>query len=112
MTPRYGAAFEQRIADAVEEERRRLVRDDLSHRFARHQPTSRARRDDHKRVHQAFEYAAFELATFLPEGRELSLAMTKLEEGMFWANAALARSPDTPDDGPQGGPLSDMVIRP
>lgn len=31
------------------------------------------------------------LTNFCPESRELSLAITKLEEVVFWANAAIAR---------------------
>lgn len=46
--------------------------------------------------HQAVRMNCYELACSLnaqlPEGREKSLAITHLEETMFWANAALARS--------------------
>jgi hypothetical protein len=37
------------------------------------------------------------LVDVCPEGRELSLALTHLEEVMFWANAAIART--TPVEG-------------
>ncbi len=31
------------------------------------------------------------VAQVVPEGREHSLALTKIEEAMFWANAGIAR---------------------
>lgn len=33
----------------------------------------------------------------VPDSREKSLAITKLEEAMFWANAAIARNPGPED---------------
>lgn len=62
----------------------------LHHRFAYHRP------DEPKAIkHAAIRGGCANLADFLdeelPVGREKSLALTKLEECMFWANAALAR---------------------
>lgn len=34
---------------------------------------------------------AHKLVDFVPTGRELSIALTKLEEVMMWANAGVAR---------------------
>lgn len=34
---------------------------------------------------------AHKLVDFVPEGRELSIALTKLEEVMMWANAGVVR---------------------
>jgi hypothetical protein len=39
---------------------------------------------------EAKEFAAFLLIN-CPDSRELSLALTKIEEAVFWANAAIAR---------------------
>ena len=35
---------------------------------------------------------AYLIDGYCPAGREKSLAMTKIEESVFWANAAIARS--------------------
>ena len=35
---------------------------------------------------------AMEICGSCPEGRERSLAITKLEEAVFWANASIARN--------------------
>lgn len=63
----------------------------LSHRFDYHPPgADRARQHEH--VRDLIGSMAHELNDRLPEGREKSLVITHLEETMFWANAALARS--------------------
>lgn len=37
------------------------------------------------------------LATFCPQSRELSVALTKLDEVVFWANASIARREENLD---------------
>lgn len=37
---------------------------------------------------------AHELTTLAPESRELSIALTNLEQVMYWTNAAIARNED------------------
>ncbi|MHC4277743.1 MAG: Acb2/Tad1 domain-containing protein [Planctomycetota bacterium] len=43
-------------------------------------------------VREILGSAARLIAKRVPEGRELSLALTKLEEAMFWADAGIARN--------------------
>lgn len=63
----------------------------LSQRFTHHPPDA-ARAQQHHDVRAVITSAAHELNDRLPEGREKALSLTRLEEALFWANAALARS--------------------
>ncbi|MFJ2719359.1 hypothetical protein [Streptomyces sp. NPDC087437] len=65
---------------------------DIEHRFAFHAAPTQEKREEHASVRQACRRLADELNDQLPEGREKALAITKLEEVMFWANAAIARA--------------------
>lgn len=67
---------------------------DLENRFRYHPPQTEQRRQAHETVRSGLLTTAERLDELLPDGREKSLAVTKLEEAMFWANAALARQPD------------------
>ena len=62
----------------------------IENRFTYHPP-----RDGQPQMYADIRDSAKELAYLLeavcPEGREKSLAMTKLEEAVMWANAAIAR---------------------
>lgn len=69
-----------------------LVRIDENHKH--HPPQSQARIDAHQRVRYVTSECAKNLVGACPVGRELSLALTAMEEAMFWANAAIARSYD------------------
>lgn len=64
--------------------------DELDRRFSYHPPSG-----DQATKQQAVRSEARQLAGLLkdacPEGRELSLALTRLEECVMWANAAVAR---------------------
>lgn len=75
----------------------RLTHDELAHRFQFHPADSDNRKLAHEGVREVLLKAADEIVELTgPECREQSIAITKLEEAMFWANAAIARG-----DGPR-----------
>ena len=70
--------------------------EDLYDRFRHHPPTPHSLAV-HERVRtNAYAFACVLAA--LPDSREKSLAITKLEEAMFWGNAAVARNLPREDD--------------
>ena len=69
--------------------------EDLTHRFEYHAPTSDGRRAAHAHVRGSCLALARTLHALVPDGREKAIVITKIEEAMFWANAALARQPDS-----------------
>lgn len=69
-----------------------LTSDQLKHRFAFHPADTREKRTRHEYVRDVCFNAAESIVQLTgPMSREQSLAITKLEETMFWANAAIAR---------------------
>jgi len=64
---------------------------ELDNRFRYHPPRSAERVNDHETVREAARDLAHILKARVPEGRELHLAITALEEALFWANAGIAR---------------------
>ena len=73
-------------------EGRRIPSDRINNDFAYYSPGV-----DYARRHEEVRVTARQFAHFInrtcPPGRETSLALTKIEEAMFWANAAFAREP-------------------
>ena len=67
---------------------------DIQNRFAFHAAKTEEKRADHGSARAILSQAAHALNNLVPDGREKSIVLTKLEEAMFWANAALARQPD------------------
>ena len=68
-----------------------LGEEELERRFSHHEP-SEEKALLHTGIRIKVMYLARKIDECVPDGREKSLAMTKLEEVMFWANAAIARS--------------------
>lgn len=65
---------------------------ELVNRFSYHAPSTDAVKRAHERVRLYIGQLAEELHHSLPDGREKAVAITKLEEAMYWANAAIARN--------------------
>ena len=68
--------------------------DDLKNRFVYH-PPSPAGATKHVNLTLHFLALAQLVVETVPEGREQSLVITKLEEAKFWASAGVARNPET-----------------
>ncbi len=75
-----------------------VVFNDLQTRFTYHPP-----KDDqvprYNTLRRNAESFAMMILDLTPTSREQSLAITKLEEVVFWANAAIARREEKSDDG-------------
>jgi hypothetical protein len=74
-----------------------ISHDDLAHRFQFHPADSNNKKEAHERVRSVLLEAADTIVELTgAASREQSTAVTKLEEAMMWANAAIARG-----DGPR-----------
>lgn len=70
-----------------------MTTNELVSRFTYHAPN-----EDQPKHYEEIRRMGLTLATVVcaacPESRERSLALTKIEEAVMWANAAIARSSD------------------
>ena len=77
---------------------------EIAKRFSHHPPRTSKHVEQHEAIRTLLMDLAHDLNEILPDGREKSLAMTKLEETGFHAHSALARAradePTPPE--PQG----------
>lgn len=71
---------------ATDKQLRERIENDFIYR-----PPTPEKVDRHQAVRDFAMGFAIALAKYCPEGRELSLALTKVEEAMMWGNAAIAR---------------------
>lgn len=65
---------------------------EVANRFKFHTNLSTWHTFSMNQVRERLRRVAVAFAHSLPEGREKSVAITKLEEAMFWANASISRS--------------------
>ena len=63
---------------------------DLEKRFTYH-PPNEGQANWYQQIRDAAKGYAYILDRYTPDSREKSLALTKLEESVMWANAAIAR---------------------
>lgn len=68
-----------------------MLDSDLKNRFTFHAANTVEKRNEHASIRVCCRNLADSINELCPEGREKALAITKLEEAMFWANAATAR---------------------
>jgi len=60
-------------------------------RFTYH-PPKEGQPERYTKIRDTAKSFAHELVSMCPDSRERSLALTKLEEAVMWANAAIARN--------------------
>lgn len=78
---------------------------DLDNRFTYHSPFGDLQ-ERYARIRGKLLDMAKDIVRVTPKGREQSLALTHLEEAMFWANAAIARNTKRPEPEPVPQPAA------
>lgn len=68
----------------------RVFNNDLENRFTYHAPKP-GQPEKYEELRGRAKQLAYLIRDLCPTSRETSLALTKLEEAVFWANAAVAR---------------------
>lgn len=68
---------------------------EIHQRFSYNPPRTDERKKLHDAINTEFEDLAQRVTMILPEGRDLALTLTHLEDGRMRANAALATQPET-----------------
>jgi hypothetical protein len=68
-----------------------MNREEIQHRFTYH-PPKEGQPAMYKQLRAGFLLLATLMNDLCPDSRELSLAMTRLEEANIWANASIARN--------------------
>lgn len=63
---------------------------EFENRFTYHAPTGK-QPEKYEMIRSKAHQLALDLLRMCPESRELSLAITRIEEAVFWANASIAR---------------------
>ena len=64
----------------------------IENAFAYHKPKDDDTANRHQTIRDRLKESAYLVTNLCPESRERSLAITKIEEAMMWANAAIARN--------------------
>lgn len=65
---------------------------DIANRFKFHPAATDEKKQAHQTVRNTCLRLALDLNNQMPEGGEKEMAIKKLEEVMFWANAGIARN--------------------
>ena len=71
-----------------------LSNEEISDRVRYHAPSPNGV-ETHGILSGLFEKIMHEIQVFVPDGRERSIVMTRLEEAKMWASAGVARNPET-----------------
>lgn len=66
---------------------------ELDTRFTYHPSPDEETVDKYQHLRASAKELAERIVDYVPESREQSLAITKLEEAVMWANAGIARAP-------------------
>lgn len=72
----------------------------IENNFTYHAPQP-GQPEKYQEIREKAKELAYLITRSVPPSRECAVAITKLEEAVFWANAGIARNPVTPQQTPQ-----------